>query len=97
MRKAERAEELVRETLRDKAGVQNVYNFPLDSNLQHDLRVDSLEMVESLVHIEDVLGVEISEKELFGVRTLKEFIAVVEAYIPEGEYLMDDENEGQPE
>ena len=50
------------------------------SDRLRELGMDSLELVEMLIQIESELGVDINERELYGVTTVQDLIQLVERH-----------------
>lgn len=50
-----------------------------DSNIIEDLGADSLDVVEMLMAVEDSFGVTVPDEEIPNLRTIRDFIAYVEA------------------
>ena len=73
----QRARELVH-----KAILESIGDSPYgDSTEFRDLGIDSLDLVELLLRVEDELGVEINEKQLGRVDTVGQFIVLVNSYV----------------
>jgi len=51
----------------------------LDSGIIDDLGADSLDVVEMLMAVEDSFGVTVPDEEIPNLRTIRDFIAYVEA------------------
>lgn len=56
------------------------YDVELDSDLKDDLGLDSLDVVQILVEIEDEIGVPIDVRDLWGIHTVSDLVKVVETY-----------------
>lgn len=74
MHKIETAEGLVRRVLADNCLDQDC---PL-STLVKDLEVDSLELVEMMMDIEEMIGKEIPDEEISKILTVGDMVKVVE-------------------
>ena len=53
--------------------------FTLESNIREDFDLDSLDMVDIIMDIEDEFGVEISEDTIDGLVTVKDVVEFIEA------------------
>lgn len=51
--------------------------FPPDADLRADLRLDSLDLVEMMMEIEDLTGIDLTTVDMDEVRTVADLIAVV--------------------
>ena len=54
-------------------------DFTLDANLREDFDLDSLDMVDIIMDIEDEFGVEITEDALEKLTTVKDVVEYIEA------------------
>ena len=50
-----------------------------DSNIIEDLGADSLDVVEMLMAVEDSFGITVPDEEIPNLRTIRDFLAYVEA------------------
>ena len=70
--------EKVREIMVDNLGL-DPSEISLDSNLQDDLDIDSLDAVELALEIEEALGIKISDEDLDEMKTVKDIVSYLES------------------
>ena len=65
--------------IRELSGLENI---SLDSNLQGDIKLDSLTMVTLLIQIEDEFQIELDESDMnpFDLNTVEDAVKLVEKY-----------------
>lgn len=80
--------EKVIEIIKELSGLENI---SLDSNLQSDIKLDSLVMVTLLLQIEDEFQIELDESDMnpFDLETVESVVELVKKYIGDA-----DEKEG---
>ena len=54
-----------------------------ETNIRTELGLNSLELINMAVAIEDEFGVEIPDREALGIETVKDTIAIIEKYTNE--------------
>ena len=66
--------------IKELSGLENI---SIDSNLQGDIKLDSLTMVTLLIQIEDEFQIELDESDMnpFDLETVESVITLVEKYI----------------
>ena len=66
--------------IKELSGLENI---SLDSNLQGDIKLDSLSMVNLLIQIEDEFLIELDESDMnpFDLETVESVINLVEKYV----------------
>lgn len=74
--------------IKELSGLENI---SLDSNLQGDIKLDSLTMVTLLIQIEDEFQIELDESDMnpFDLETVESVVELVKKYIGDA-----DEKEG---
>lgn len=72
--------EKVIEIIKELSGLENI---SLDSNLQSDIKLDSLIMVTLLLQIEDEFQIELDESDMnpFDLETVESVVELVKKYI----------------
>ncbi len=70
--------EKVREIMVDNLGL-DPSEISLDSNLQDDLDIDSLDAVELALEIEEALGIKIPDEDLDEMKTVKDIVSYLES------------------
>ena len=70
--------EKVREIMVDNLGL-DPSEISLDSNLQDDLDIDSLDAVELALEIEKALGIKIPDEDLDEMKTVKDIVSYFES------------------
>ena len=68
----------VREIMVDNLGL-DPSEISLDSNLQDDLDIDSLDAVELALEIEEALGIKIPDEDLDEMKTVKDIVSYLES------------------
>ncbi|MBQ7638310.1 MAG: acyl carrier protein [Clostridia bacterium] len=56
-------------------------SITLDTNIRHDLGLNSLELVNLAVEIEEEFEVEIPDREAMGLETVADAIRIIEEYM----------------
>ena len=74
-------EEILNKTIRAiKEAISGCQDFEIveTTDIFDDLAADSLDMIELMMIIEEVFGIDIKDSEVDGIRTVKDLIALVE-------------------
>lgn len=67
--------QIVKEAIKDRINVDSI-NY--DDNLD-DLGLDSLDLVETMLKIEEVLGVEFTSDEIVELKTIQDVVNLIES------------------
>jgi acyl carrier protein len=66
--------------LRDTVAVDEE-NISMDSDLVADLNLDSLDLVDLALSVEQVFGFEFTDEQLREVKTVKDVVDIIESYL----------------
>ncbi|WP_018962840.1 acyl carrier protein [Coprothermobacter platensis] len=66
--------------LRDTVAVDDE-NVTMDSDLVADLNLDSLDLVDLALSVEQVFGFEFNDEQLKDIKTVKDVVDIIESYL----------------